>query len=368
MEAPKATVLVVDDDPLLVSMLETFLISKGYLCYGAHTVREAVDTAEKNHVDLSIVDIFLGNESGVDIIKNFTERKPNIPCIVITGIEDEKIAKLALDAGAYGYLNKPFSLLELLVNIEGVLRRRRLESLKDRYRNELEAAVNEKTKYLQVALDSQYRLLKGVIKSMAEVVEVRDPYTSGHQYRTAALASAISKSLGLPKETTEVIYLSALLHDIGKISVPAEILTKPGKLNRIEFELVKCHTIVGYRILKNIPFPFPIHDIVIQHHERLDGSGYPRGLKGDQILMESKIIAVADVVEAMMTHRPYRPALGLEKTLEEISNQKGKLFDPDVVRCCVNLFQSQGFTFSEKGPFPLDVQGNGENFSGYFTG
>lgn len=363
MEAPKAAVLIVDDDPFVVSMLKTFLMSKGYLCHEAYTAMEAIDIADRNPLDLSIVDIFLGSESGVDIIKNFTERQPNIPCIVITGIEDEKIAKLALDAGAYGYLNKPFSLLELLVNVEGVLKRRRLEALKDRYRNELETAVNEKTKHLQVALESQYRLLKGVIKSMAEVVEVRDPYTSGHQYRTAALASAISKSLGLPKETTEVIYLSALLHDIGKISVPAEILTKPGKLDRIEFELVKRHTVVGYRILKNIPFSFSIHDIVLQHHERLDGSGYPRGLKGDQILTEARIIAVADVVEAMMTHRPYRPALGLEKTLEEISNQKGKLFDPDVVTCCINLFQSQGFTFSKKGPFPWISSGNGENFS-----
>lgn len=352
MEAPRATVLVVDDDPFIVEMIKVFLTSKGYLCHKAYTVIDALNIVKEQHIDVALVDVFLGDESGVDLVRKLSESSLRIPCIVITGIEDEKIARLALDAGAYGYLTKPFSMLELLVNIEGVLRRRRLEDFRNRYRDELENTVRERTRHLEIALDAQDKIIKGVVQSISEVVEVRDPYTAGHQYRTASLASAISQMLGLSKEKTEIIFLSALLHDIGKIAVPSEILTKPGRLDSVEFELVKRHPVVGYRILKNIPFPFPIHDIVIQHHERLNGSGYPKGLKGDEILVESKIIAVADVVEAMMSHRPYRPALGLEATLEEISRGKGKLFDPDVVTCCVELFHSHGFMFKERELFP----------------
>ncbi len=361
MEAPKANVLVVDDDPLMLKMIDTFLTGRGYLCHKASTVREALKTAELGHIDVGVIDVFLGNESGIDVVKQFSEMSPPIPCIVITGMEDEKVAHFALDAGAYGYLTKPFSLLALLVNIEGVLRRKRLEDLRDRYQEQLENTVRDRTRSLQLAIDAQQNLIHGVIKAMSEVVEVRDPYTAGHQLRTASLASAISQMMGLPRETTEKIYLAALLHDIGKIYVPSEILTKPGKLDRAEFELIKRHPVIGYRIIKNIPFSFNIHDIVLQHHERLDGSGYPGGLRDDEIMIEAKIIAVADVVEAMMSHRPYRPALGLDSTLKEIENHKGKLYDPGAVECCVELFNSRGFVFEERKLFPWLLSDNGKS-------
>ncbi|MCX7823169.1 MAG: response regulator [Syntrophobacterales bacterium] len=356
MEAPKASILVVDDDLLIIEMICAFLTCKGYLCRQAATLDEALKIINRESIDVSIVDVFLKNESGVALVKELSNRQPPIPSIVITGIEDENIARLALDAGAYGYLTKPFSFLELLVNIEGVLKRRRLEELRDRYNCELEDMVKERTRHLEIALNLQRQIITGVVQAISEVVEVRDPYTSGHQYRTAQLASAISKLLGLDKEKIESIYLSSLLHDIGKISVPAEILTKPGKLDSVEFELIKRHPLVGYKILKNIPFPFPIHDIVIQHHERLNGLGYPRGLKGNEIMMEARIIAVADVVEAMMTHRPYRPAFGLDATLEEVSRQKGKSLDQDAVECCIELFKSRNFSLKEKKPISRILQ------------
>lgn len=360
MEIPKANVLVVDDDLLILRMIEAFLTPRGYRCHNTSTIKAALDIVEREQIDVGVIDVFLGSDSGIDLIRHLSQRSPTIPCIVITGMEDEKTARLALDAGAYGYLTKPFSLLALLVNIEGVLKRRRLENLRDRYQDDLEKTVQDRTQHLQLALEAQQNLIQGVVQAISEVVEVRDPYTAGHQFRTATLASAISQVLGLPRETTERIYLAGLLHDIGKIYVPAEILTKPGKLDRVEFELVKRHTVVGHRILKNIPFSSNIHEIVLQHHERLDGSGYPQGLRDDEIMIEAKIIAVADVVEAMMTHRPYRPALGLDATLQEIQNHKGKLYDAGAVECCVELFKSQGFKFQERKYLGWLSPGNGK--------
>jgi len=184
------------------------------------------------------------------------------------------------------------------------------------------------------------------IEAMAATVEARDPYTAGHQRRVAALARAIAQEMGLTDDEIRGLYLAATIHDLGKVSIPAEILSKPGKLSRMEFELVKEHAQNGYEILNTIDFPWPIAQIVLQHHERLDGSGYPQALMSGQIKFEAKIVAVADVVEAMSSHRPYRPALGLDAALEEIVLNKGKLFDPAVVDACIKIFRERGFNFS----------------------
>jgi putative nucleotidyltransferase with HDIG domain len=163
----------------------------------------------------------------------------------------------------------------------------------------------------------------------------------------AQLAFAISGEIGLPKDNTEAVRMAAVIHDIGKIHVPAEILSKPGKLSENEFRLIKLHPQAGFDILKNIEFPWPIAKIVLQHHERMNGSGYPSGLSGGAILIEARILAVADVVEAMDSHRPYRPALGIDKALEEINRNKGTLYDADAVDACVRLFQEKSFKFIE---------------------
>jgi putative nucleotidyltransferase with HDIG domain len=181
-----------------------------------------------------------------------------------------------------------------------------------------------------------------VIKTLSSTVELRDPYTAGHQRRVAQIAVAIAQEMGLDENKQELIRIGCILHDIGKIVVPAEILSKPGKINPLEKELVKSHSRVGYELLKEIDFPKEITDIVVQHHERLDGSGYPNGLRGEEISLEARIIAVADIMEAMTFHRPYRPALGVEKALEEISRERGKLLDAEVVDACHRLFQ-KGF-------------------------
>lgn len=181
----------------------------------------------------------------------------------------------------------------------------------------------------------------GTVQALAQTTETRDPYTSGHQNRVARLALAIAEQLGLEEKTIDGIRMAGLVHDIGKIQVPAEILGKPGKLTEMEFNLIKVHPQVGYDILKTIEFPFPVARTVLQHHERMDGSGYPFGLKGDQILLEARILAVSDVVEAMASYRPYRPALGLEKALEEIQRNKETFYDADVVNACLRVFQTR---------------------------
>ncbi len=192
--------------------------------------------------------------------------------------------------------------------------------------------------------DQLRRALKGVVEAMSVTVEMRDPYTAGHQRRVGRLSVAIAREMGLSERQVEGVRMAGEIHDIGKIYVPAEILSKPGKLTDIEFTIIKTHPQVGFDILKNVEFPWPIADIVVQHHERLDGQGYPNGLKGDAILLESRIIIVADVVEAMSSHRPYRPSHGIEKALAEIALHRGTHYDPAVVDACLRLFKEKGFS------------------------
>jgi PAS domain S-box-containing protein/putative nucleotidyltransferase with HDIG domain len=204
--------------------------------------------------------------------------------------------------------------------------------------------ITERKRAEQKLLQSHNKLLKTMedtIYTIGKITETRDPYTAGHQKNVSQIATFIAQEMKLPKDKIEGIRIASLVHDIGKNSVPAEILNKPIKLSEIEFSLIKDHSQTGYDILKSIEFPWPVAKIVLQHHERLDGSGYPQGLKGDGILPEAKIIGVADVVEAMSSHRPYRPALGIDAALEEITQKKGILYDPEVVDTCIKLFKEK---------------------------
>ncbi len=202
-----------------------------------------------------------------------------------------------------------------------------------RAREEIERGIERLRKIL---LDS--------IHAMSHALELRDPYTAGHQKRVSDLAVAIAEKMGVEKDKTTGIYLSGLVHDIGKIAVPAEILSKPAKLSAVEFDMIKVHPEAGYGILRNIDYTWPIADAVYQHHERLDGSGYPRGIAGDEIILEARILAVADVVEAMASHRPYRPSLGTDRAMSEIRNGAGRIYDRDVSETCLKLFE-EGFAF-----------------------
>lgn len=198
---------------------------------------------------------------------------------------------------------------------------------------------------VQKSMERWRKALEGIIQSMALTLEMRDPYTAGHQQRVASLVAAIAEELGFSEQQIEGVRMAAMIHDIGKISVPAEILSKPGVITEIEFNLIKTHARTGYEILEGIEFPWPIAKMVFQHHERINGSGYPSGLHGKDILMEAKILAVADVFEAMASHRPYRPSLGSEKALDELSKNRGILYDPEVVDACLRIFRKKSFRF-----------------------
>lgn len=189
--------------------------------------------------------------------------------------------------------------------------------------------------------------MEDTIRAISRTCEIRDPYTAGHECRVTQLALCIAEEMNLPKDRKESLRIASSIHDIGKISVPSEILSKAGNLSETELTMIKIHVQVGFDIVRNIDFSLPVAEIILQHHERLDGSGYPLGVTAKDILLESKILAVADVVEAMVSHRPYRPALGIEKALQEITFNKGVLYDPDVVEVCSRVFNQKAFKFKD---------------------
>lgn len=200
-------------------------------------------------------------------------------------------------------------------------------------------------------IESHDRLRKamgGIIQAMSLAIEKRDPYTAGHQRRVTKLCRAIGTRLGLDWETLQGLRMAAAVHDLGKIQVPAAILNKPGQLSEPEMAIIRQHALIGYEILKGIEFPWPLAEAVYQHHERLDGSGYPRGLKGDEIILEARILSVADVAEAISSFRPYRPALGIQAAIKELKEGRGIRYDPKVTDICLDLLSVRGFDFTTK--------------------
>jgi PAS domain S-box-containing protein/putative nucleotidyltransferase with HDIG domain len=249
-----------------------------------------------------------------------------------------EIQGVALPSYEFRYITKTGDLRDTLLTIKLVPgTKKSIASLIDITERKL---AEEK---LQQTLGSLRDAVGVTVRIMASAVEAKDPYTAGHQIRSADLARAIATEMGLAQEKIEGIRMAGIIHDIGKLSIPAEILSKPTKLTDIEFSLIKEHSRSGYEMLKNVESPWPLADIVYQHHERMNGSGYPRNLKGDEIILEARIMAVADVVEAMASHRPYRPGLGIEVALEEIKKNKGIIYDNAVADACLRLFREKGY-------------------------
>ena len=333
-------------------------------------IRKAVE--EGNPFAVAFLDVRMPpGPDGVWLAEQIRALDPYTEIVMVTGYSDTKpdeIASRVPPTDKLLYLQKPFHNLEIQhfaaslstkwlgekelrrihYDLEGRIERRTLELIKlnDQLKQDIVRRETAEAE-VQSTLAKLRSAMGGIVQAMALTVERRDPYTAGHQRRVSDLARGVAAEMALPAQQIDGIRMAGLIHDLGKICVPAEILSKPGQLSEIEHTLIKDHPQVGYEILKEIEFPWPVAQIVLQHHERIDGSGYPVGLSGDDIMIEAKTLAVADVVEAMASHRPYRPTLGRGMALEEISQNRGVLYDPDVVDACLKLFQEKDFQFRQ---------------------
>jgi len=339
MNEPQPLVLVVDDNATNLDLLVNTL--KGEYRLGiAKKGSNALEYAAKYHPDLILLDIMMPEMDGYEVctrLKNNPETEA-IPVIFITAMTETVNKTHGFALGAVDYITKPFHAAEVKARVQAHLA---MAMMKSRLRSEnllLEQMVQQKTAEIKA-------MLQGIISSMALMVEIRDPYTSGHQQRVAQLACAIAAKMGLDAERIEGLRIAALLHDVGKIRIPVSILNRTGQLLDAELEVIKVHPQISFEILKNIPFPWPCARMVLEHHERLDGRGYPQGLKAHEILQESKILAVADVTEAKSSFRPYRPAKGVEAALDELRQHRGTLYDSEAVDACLQLYADDAFHF-----------------------
>lgn len=285
---------------------------------GGFTLDELIDTPFSRYLatdDITALESTYKRELGAE----------DSPVIFEASVKrkDGTMVNVELSAGRINYQGKPASLVIM-------------RDVTDRRRTEEE---------LSLTLGKLRKAMGAIIQAMSMTIETRDPYTAGHQKRVSDLARAIATEMKLTSEEIDAIRMAASIHDLGKISIPAEILSKPGKINEFEFRLIQNHPQIGYEILRTIEFPWPIAEIVLQHHERINGSGYPNGLRGEKIHITARILAVADVVEAMVSHRPYRSALTLGEAIHEITKNRGTLYDPDAVDACKQLFIEGRFAF-----------------------
>ena len=340
-------VLIVDDERPIRMLLQKILEANGYLCRTAENAAEARERMNEQISDLILCDINMPGESGLDFIRHVLEAYPETAAIMVSAIGDPLLAESMLQLGVYDYIIKPMDRNGILISVANAFRRRDLEMTNRSYRRNLEQMVDERTNSLQNSMKKLENAMNGIVRAIAHTVETRDPYTAGHQRRVSDLAVAIAETVGFERDKIEAVRVAAIIHDLGKISVPAEILSKPSRLTVNEFNLIKEHPQVGYDILKDIEFPWEIATMVYQHHEKLDGSGYPLGVAGDDILPESRVLTVADIVEAMASHRPYRPGLGVDVALGEIDKNKGVLYDPEISAACHALFNEKGFSFDK---------------------
>jgi len=341
-------ILIVDDEGQILNLLKYILDINDYRCTMAANVKEARNQMKNQQFELVLCDVNMPGETGIDFLQQLYSEFPETAVIMITGADDPELAEKALESGAYGYIIKPFKAAEVRINVSNALRRRRLEIENQIHRCQLEKLVAQRTVELQETMSKLQKSMEGIIQAMATTVETRDPYTAGHQRRVTDLALAIAEEMSLTQDQKNGIKMAGEIHDLGKISIPAEILSKPTQLNKMEFDLIKTHPQIGYGILKDIDFPWPVARIVYQHHERLNGSGYPEGIKEKDILTEARTLTVADVVEAMASHRPYRPGLGIDTALDEISNNKGILYDSAAVDACLYLFKEKQYSLEPK--------------------
>jgi len=359
----KHSILIVDDEDSILNAFRRILADEDYDVQVANNGFDGLNRlrAASNPFSLIISDQRMPEMNGVQFFAQAKDIFPDAVRILLTGYADsDSIIEAINKGGVHLYFTKPWHEEEILLHIKQSLskvevleeNKRLLGLIKDKNKElvalnkSLEKKAMEKTNDLLIQtekLKDSYKksqlILDGIVKTLSKIIETRDPYTSGHEDQVAKIACKIAREMKLPEDQVSFIHIAATLHDIGKISVPSEILTKPSVLSNLEREIIKTHCKVANDVLANIDFPYPVAEIIYQHHERLDGSGYPRGLKGEEIALEARIIGVADVIDAMASYRPYRPSLGVDAAIEEIIKYKGITYDPVVVDACLRVYK-----------------------------
>ena len=343
-------ILIIDDDPVIAQNIKEIIEfkNKDDEVFLSYTGKDGLNTVKKENPDIVFLDLKLPDCNGKDLLKDIIKFNDLIGVIIITGNADIKDAIYSFSNGASDFILKTTDLSIIYEKIKKVYNNKSLllesrmyhEVLKEEHtlaiklKNiEIEDAQNQ----LKESYDLLKKTLDDSIKAMAKIVEFRDSYTAGHQDNVRLLSNMIADKLEVSSEMKESISIAAQIHDIGKIGVPAELLSKPSQLTSSEFELIKDHVDIGYKIVNMIEFPYPIAEIIRQHHEKIDGTGYPLGLKGDEIKFEAKIISVADILEAIIMHRPYRPGLSLEMAKDILQKNKGKCIDEKIADVAIKI-------------------------------
>jgi putative nucleotidyltransferase with HDIG domain len=325
-------ILVVDDEEAIREVVSTLLDSQGYQCTVCSNGRLAFDAFRKDSFDLVLSDIVMPEMDGLKLLSALRGEDPDVPVIMVTAMHDISIALEAIRAGAYDYILKPFEKDQLHLSVRRALEHRRLVLENRTYQSDLEHLVAERTQQLSIALQDLEQSYDYTLEALGGALDAKDAETEGHCQRVTAFTITIARAMGVDKALLRQIARGAFLHDIGKMGVPDSILTKPGPLTPEEREIMRRHCDIGYAVLQRIPFLKEAAEIVLSHQECYDGSGYPRGLKGEQIPMGARIFAVADTLDAMISDRPYRKALPISAAREEIQRFAGRQFDPRVVQ------------------------------------
>lgn len=332
MPAEPVRILVVDDEEAIREIVSSMLTSAHYKCKQARSGVEALallDSGEE--FELMLSDLMMAELDGIGLLERSKEKFPDMPVVMVTAVHDISVALGALRNGAYDYVLKPFEREQLLATVRRALENRRLKLENREYQMKLEALVEARTEQLQKAMNSLERSYDITLEALGDALDLKDAETEGHSKRVTAFTIAIARQMGISTDQIRVIARGAFLHDIGKMAIPDAILRKPGALTPDETTIMREHCYRGYQMLKKIPFLAEASDIVYSHQEKYDGTGYPRGLKGDQIPLGARIFAVADTLDAITSDRPYRPAQSLTAARKEIEAWSGRQFDPEVV-------------------------------------